>query len=242
LLIKKEIKIMRPVNKTRRLIISFVLFLLIIVIGFITFNQPIVEFNTSPQVAMQNMIDNDHTINSDALIMENKGGNTPILIDLRNPYDFAKFHLDNAINISSHNLLSKKFVNELEDWNEEGKNVVIMGKKLSDINGLVLLLRQLGFSNVFALQNASESEAGDNGSQMSPVDPEKQLYDYAALLADKSTFGLKEAFEETRKTIRIKPSRQSQPKVTNTPAKPPKKVVVPKPVIVEEEEEDEGGC
>lgn len=140
---------MKELTKTRRLIVSSIVFVLIIVIGLITFNKPEFEFKTSLQQTLDELynIDNE-MIPEDAMDIIAYADSNYIMIDLRNQYEYDKGHLENAINIPVTDILSEESIEFLNELQRDSIITVLYANDQIEANGPWMVLKQLGYENV----------------------------------------------------------------------------------------------
>lgn len=145
-------------------------------------------------------------------------------VDIRPASEYAKGHLDGALNIPLQNLLDKE---SREFFSQNGKTIVVYGKDEAEANGPWMLLRQLGYENVKLLEGGYQYQQAPDSVQYLP--PEQPHYDFAAIMA--------RAIEEDRKE-----EEATRPKPAPQPVVQAPKEIIPqkkdKPKVVEEEE----GC
>ena len=99
---------MIELTKTRRLTVATIVFVLIILVGLITFRRPDHKYTITSQemLTIVNAPDNFiqlNDINNSALV----------LVDLRQAYDFNKGTIGDAINIPVSDILDKEVINML---------------------------------------------------------------------------------------------------------------------------------
>ena len=137
------------IQKTHRLSIAALLFVAIIIIGFITLRKPDFEFKVSIDQALEQVLSFEDELSPEEA--EDLISNKTVafqFVDLRNPYEFAKGHIENAINISGKNLLADESIAFFDQMKSDEVVVVVYGYDQSEANGSWMLLKQLGYSNV----------------------------------------------------------------------------------------------
>ena len=75
-----------------------------------------------------------------------------VFIDLRSAKEYAIYHLENAINIPIHDILSPDFKNDFDDWLKDSLTVVLYGNSELEANTPWMLMYQLGYTNTRLLQ------------------------------------------------------------------------------------------
>lgn len=134
---------MKELEKVKRISIVSTLFILAILIGVLTYERPKNVYALNSKSTLEKLTTNDYLISKDDLNTE-----TDMLIDVRSQFDFEKGHLDNAINMSTPEILSDEnqaILNEIKDLN---KTIVIYGTNVQEANIPFLILYQLGFDNL----------------------------------------------------------------------------------------------
>ncbi|MEN8123770.1 MAG: rhodanese-like domain-containing protein [Bacteroidota bacterium] len=208
---------MKELERTKRISVSAVLFLLIVVIGVLMFEKPQYVFeknpaNTLEEVTKQNFI---LTLND----FKSLEPSQYVLIDIRNNFEYAKGHLDGAINVSPHQVFKPESKKLLKQTKDDGKTVVLYGANADKASNAWLLLYQLGYENIKIL--CVETNYIDNKLSMKEVAIEKPSVNYAEI-------------------IREAKAKQAIQKITEV-----KKPVAPKKVITKPKKKKrvpEGGC
>ncbi len=152
------------------------------------------------------------------------GSSEYTFVDVRPASEYAKGHLEGAINIPLQNLLDEE---SREFFSQSSKAIVVYGKDEAEANGPFMLLRQLGYENVKLLEGGYQYQQAPDSVQYLP--PEQPHYDFAAIMA--------QAIEEDRRE-----EEATRPKPAPQPVVKAPKEIIPqkkeKPKVVEEEE----GC
>ncbi|HRX97407.1 MAG TPA: rhodanese-like domain-containing protein [Bacteroidales bacterium] len=166
---------MIELTKTRRLTVATIIFVLIILVGLITFRRPDHKYTITSQemLTIVNAPDNFiqlNDINNSALV----------LVDLRQAYDFNKGTIGDAINIPVSDILDKEVINMLIDWQKESKTVVIFSDNLQSATAPWMLWRQMGYDNIKLLsggfckyissRSGIEGATGDNMTEKPALD------------------------------------------------------------------------
>lgn len=212
---------MKELMKTKRLSISVVGYLAIILIGFLSIGKSDIRYTETRQTIL-NEIEAASYLISPAEIrkMEVENNNAWLLVDLREEYDYIKNHLNGAVNIPMNMVLDKAKLGILEDAKTKKQTVILYGKTLLDANGPWMILRMLGYSNLkvlsggfSAMENAAITEKNHESSIENPIADFKNIIKTA---------------QEMAKEPEVKPIEK------------PAQVIVPVKKV--EEEIDEGGC
>jgi rhodanese-related sulfurtransferase len=193
----------------RRPTIALVLFAVLILIGLVTLNRPYVEYNQPIEQALASMTGADDEIAmSQAAQLAIAKDPAYTFIDLRNPYDFARGHLEGALNIPSFELLKPENLNMLRDLAGKDQNIVLYGKDQASVNAATQLLTQVGISSVLMmrggyamLENQHDSLKADTINRELQEIP---WYDYASLLKP-ATSAAPALKKEAPRTLTLKP-------------------------------------
>lgn len=134
---------MKELEKTKRLSIAAVLTILVILIALLSYKRPEHLYTVNTQDTLEKVVNNNYLITLEDLNQENH-----VLVDVRNSFDFNKGHLDNAINITSPEILeddNSRIINKIK---EENKTIVLYGNNPNETTLPYLLLSQLGYDNL----------------------------------------------------------------------------------------------
>lgn len=140
---------MKELNNTRRLTISTILFVIALIIGFITFRRPAFTY----KISAQEMVDQLNNQNSqitpqDALQIISINDPSTIIVDLRDPYEYQKGYLGEAINIPVSDIMLEESIDFFEDTLADSISVILYASNQFEANGAWMLLQQLGYSNI----------------------------------------------------------------------------------------------
>jgi rhodanese-related sulfurtransferase len=140
---------MQELIRTNRLIMVVAAFVLVIIIGLVTFKRPEVKYVLSPaeSLALLNNPEAAITPEKAATLLKDNSGKT-LFIDVRNSIAFEKGHIKNAINIPVHDLFARENRSVLRDLEKSGQEAVIYGETEQEACGPWLMLRQTGYKNV----------------------------------------------------------------------------------------------
>jgi len=136
-----------------RSFVAFVfIFILVIVIGLLTINRADLKFSMSMEEAIEQVMLNEDEMYPEDLVgiieMEEPGY---VLIDLRNPYEFMKGHINGAVNIPSNSILDKANLKMFKQHLADSVTVVVYGQTQLEANGPWMILKQMGFQNIKVL-------------------------------------------------------------------------------------------
>ena len=212
---------MKELEKTKRISISAVLFLLVILVAILTFKKPKHVFDKNSKTTLEEVVSKDYVVSLDALNTMNAG--TYALIDIRSNFEFAKGHFENATNIATNQLLEDNSIEFFNTLKSSNKTAVLYGKNADEANSAWMLLYQLGYENVKILSVLAGSE--NNKFQATNYSIEKPTVNYAEEMR---------LAKEKSKTV----EELAAPKVEVKKAAP-KKVI---PVQKKKKRAPEGGC
>jgi rhodanese-related sulfurtransferase len=208
---------MKELEKTKRISISAVLFLLVIVIALLTYKRPKFNFVTSAEKTLEAIIDQHQLLSmTDFKAME---ASSYLLVDVRNNFEFSKGHINGAVNIATSQFLENESIDLIANTLDNGKSVILYGETPDEANNAWILLYQLGYSNMNVL-SINTAYDRDNFSVKS-VEVEKPALNYAV----------------TMQKAKVRPVKTV--KVMVNPVPEPKKKVVTKP---KKKKAPEGGC
>jgi len=210
---------MKELERTKRISVSAVLFLLIIVIGVLSFRKPKYVFENNTETTLNKIMEKDYILTQDQL--KTIDASQYVLVDVRSNFEYAKGHINNAVNISAPQAFSDENTDFLKKLKNSDKTIVIYGENPDEADSAWMLLYQLGYENVKIL--CVETIYQDNKFQVKDYALEKPSVDYAKIMnaAKKSSSNQKES-------TKVKTPKKEPKKVT---PKPKKKKRVP-----------EGGC
>lgn len=203
---------MKELEKTKRISIASVLFILVILIGLITYKRPKYIYNVTPKIALKNSISKNFLI----VMNEIPAANT-VIIDIRSPFEYEKGHLDNAINIHATEILKDENKIILDQLKSKNTTCILYGANPNEALAPYMVLQQLGYQNLrIATINISYTQ---NKLVTTTIEIEKSNVDINAFI------------EESLKKAMVKPK-------ATTPS-PPKKVIS---VKKKKKSPTEGGC
>jgi len=205
---------MKELEKTKRISIASVLFILVILIGLLTYKRPKNLYSVNTQTTLDNIITNDYLIPLEKLAEVEH-----VLIDIRSQFEFEKGHLENAINIYTPEILSDKNSEVFNKLKSDNTTVILYGTNPDEALEPYMLLYQLGYPNLKIL--LVENSYSQNKLITKNVEIEKSVGDVNAFI------------DESIKKANIK----SKPKAKTPP--PPKRVIA---VKKKKKMPAEGGC
>lgn len=161
-----------------------VAFVLVIVIGLVTFRRPDIKYALTPSesLALLNAPALVITPEKAVALLKDSAGKT-VIIDVRNSIAFDRGHVKNAINIPVRELFSKKNKTVLRDIEKAGQTALLYGETEQQANGPWLMLRQTGFKNILLFTGSYAQFDHDSLTKLLPQYSETPLIDTAALKA-----------------------------------------------------------
>ena len=174
-------------NWLNKLIVAAVLFVAIIVIGFLTMHTPALKYELTEQQTLAAIAASSEQISpekaKDIQLAKNPAF---VFVDLRNENEFAKGHHEGALNIPLSKLLAEESLEFIKQAATENKMLILYGADQSQVTAPWLLLKQMGFGNVCVLQGGytgltqSLTAAADSLPRQS-FDAEAPRYKFAEL-------------------------------------------------------------
>jgi len=167
-------------SKINWIILIVILFVGIIIIGFLTIKKP--EYSnkiTSKEIIAKYLKeDNALTVNT---FVQNSNKNEYLLIDVSFPGKFVKGHFLNAVNIPFSDLLSDEYKNI---FNNEKQKLIYAENEITALQAW-LILCQIGYKNIKYLKAGYDiiQKANANDSLFNPksTDDECLLYDFNSI-------------------------------------------------------------
>ena len=136
-----------------RSFVAFVFtFLLVIVIGLLTINRPDLQYKLGTSETVEQLMAKEYEFFPEDLVGIVEYGDSAFkIIDLRNPYEYIKGHINGAINIPANSMLDKQNIKMLDQFAADSMTVVLYGQDQLEANGPWMILRQMGYENVKVL-------------------------------------------------------------------------------------------
>ena len=194
---------MKELEKTKRISISTVLFILVIVIGFLTFEKPTNVYKKTNVETLNALKNQDYLM---AYSDIDQGAS--VLVDIRDKFDYSKSHIDNAINIPTADILNKNSISMFNELRDAGKTVALYGKNPNDANSAWMLLYQLGYDNIKILN--SSTDLVNNTFHVKNYDLEKPIADYSKVFTSVFKDSLSKEKENTPKKIIINKKKKKR--------------------------------
>lgn len=203
---------MKELEKTKRISISTVIFILVILIGVLTFKKPtnVYEKTNSETLAMLNT--RDYLVDYPDVDKSNS-----IFMDVRDRFEYSKGHIDEAFNMPTADILEEQSIAMFDELRDAGKTVVFYGKNPNEANSAWMIMYQLGYENVKILNNSTQLV--DNRFQVTNYSLEKPIANYLEIFNNGTT-------------------ESSEDKQISAPVTPKKVIAVKK----KKKRKPEGGC
>ena len=206
---------MKELEKTKRISIAGTLFILIILIAVLSYERPKHLYKVNSAATLEKIITADYFVSLDEIENPNY-----ILVDVRDQIEYEKGHLENAINITTTEILSDENTDILNEIVEKEKVALLYGKNPNEVNGAFLMLTKLGYTNVKIL--SVENSYSDNQLITKNVAIEKPIADIKAFIDE----SVKKAQKDAKAKVVVR--------------KPPKKKIIT--VKKKKKAPAEGGC
>ncbi len=188
---------------TDKLPILGVIFLVVIIVGFVTIKQPKIKYSMSIEEAWQDAVNDKSALRPERVfeILNSADTANYQFIDLRSPNEFLNSHIPGAINIPMHRIL-----------NDDVKSILLQDKKINvfysnyhrEACAPVLLLRQIGYVNNTMMLGGFSYYKTNILDKYQPnaanyLD-EKAAYDFQKIMSSAKSVAPKSETTETAKT------------------------------------------
>ena len=212
---------MKELEKTKRISIAAVLTILVVLIALLSYKRPKHLYTVNTQDTLEKVTNANYFIAQNEIDITNH-----VLVDIRTQFEYDKGHLDNAINVSSPEILSDENSEMFEKFKEENKTIVMYGNTPNEAITSYMLLSQLGYNNIKIL--TVENSYDQDKLITKNVVVESDAPDVNAFIQE-SIKKKAEAMKKANVAVKSKPKVFSAPKKI-VPVKKKKKMPV------------EGGC
>lgn len=143
---------MKELTRTKRLSVITILFIFFLIIGFVTLRKPNYKYQISSMQMVEELFSSTNVVVPDeAMKTLNFKKSGMVMVDLRNPVQFAKGHLGDAVNIPVSDILNKDNMTFFKQMEKESMTVILYGENQRQANGPWILLKQLGLTNIKVL-------------------------------------------------------------------------------------------
>jgi len=210
---------MKELEKTKRISIAAVLSILIVLIALLNYQRPKYLYTQNTSKTLTKLLQTDYLVTTDDM-----NGNGTELIDVRNPFDFEKGHIEGAVNVYAPELLSDKHADFLERIKKENKTVLIYGQDPDQALSVFMSLCQLGIGEPRILSTRNFFEKDQLITESVAVEKEAPNVSLFIETSVKNASKIQNA-SQAKKTVKKTP----QPKQVSPVKKKKKKV-------------PEGGC
>jgi rhodanese-related sulfurtransferase len=136
---------MNEIQKNWKLILASVVFVIIILIGFITLRKPDLKFKMTVEQAAA-LLQNPELEILPAEV--NAKAASFVIVDLRTPNEFLKGSIPGSVNIPEPSLFDTQNIEQLDLWDNQASTIVLVGRDQSQAAGPWMLLRQMGYENL----------------------------------------------------------------------------------------------
>ncbi len=210
-------------QRTNRLSFAVFFFVIIIVIGFVTLSKPDFEYQASIEETLEYVLSYDDEMSpeeAEEIIWEQTAGFK--FVDLRNPYEFIKGHVENAINIPGKSILMDENIAFFDQMSQDSITLVLYAYDQTAANGPWMILKQMGYNNVKILLGGYGYYSGETYDMLS----ESEIPQY---LIEEPKLNFAELMENLSSGTLDMNANMEQPEVV-IPTRKKKKTVI------------EGGC
>jgi rhodanese-related sulfurtransferase len=135
---------MKELEKTKRISIASVLFILIILIGVLSYKRPKFLYAINSHSMLEQVVQHNYLISLNEL---NEISNA-VLIDVRSPFEFNKGALENALNIYTPDILLDENITVFNNLKNENTPVILYGENPDEALQAYMILFQLGYTNL----------------------------------------------------------------------------------------------
>jgi len=152
--------------KTTRLKYASVIFIAIIIIGFLAIRKPDIEYAFTMQETIDEIQNQDYRLLPEDVAynvdMEEPGF---VYVDLRSPYEFVIGSVGASVNIPANVILDPQSLEFFTACVGDSLTVVLIGTDEAEATGPWLLLKQIGFNNIKVMKGGWQYYANE------PLDP-----------------------------------------------------------------------
>ena len=140
---------MKELTRTKRLTYVTVIIILVIIIGVMSTKQPRLVYQLTPQESLLAVLSlEDEIFPEDVASVFEYEDPGYVVVDIRNPYEYYKGHLQTAVNIPVPDLLSEENIRFFKQLEQDSMTVILYGQDQLEANGPWMVLKQLGFDNI----------------------------------------------------------------------------------------------
>ncbi len=165
----------KELERTNRISVSTVIFILAVVVSFLTFKKPDNVFNTDVKKTYNAIVNKKYLLSDLSSIKDSNS----LVIDVRTPFEYKKGHFKNAINLPISHLLEEKSKDFFNKTKEEGRKNHIYGTNPNESSNAWMFLYQIGYTNIDII-DAKYNRFKDKFVSSKSI--EKPKLDYAAYM------------------------------------------------------------
>lgn len=204
---------MKELTRTRRLTVASVLFVIVIIIGLVTLRKPDFEYQITNEIMLEEVYNIDNEMLPDeAMEILAYEDSSFIFVDLRNPWEFNKGYLGNAINIPVSDILEEESISFYHQMAKDSVTIILYANDQREATGPWMLLKQLGINNMKILLGGYEYIANEEIDYYDmPEIPEyfveEPMMDFAAFM---ETIGSQEINEPEQEKKVIQPVKRKK--------------------------------
>lgn len=207
---------MKELEKTKRISIAAVLSILLVLIALLNYKKPSFLYAQNTSTTLVKMDTTDYLVSPVGIDTASYA-----LVDVRNPLEFEKGHLPDAVNIYAPELLSKDHTTQLNQYLDNGKTILLYGSDPNETLPVFMMLCQLDMGPVKILESKNYFE--------------KDKLMTTSFEIEKPTQDIK-GFIQTS----VKKANETKKQAAKKVAPPPPKKVAPKKK--KKKKMPEGGC
>jgi rhodanese-related sulfurtransferase len=179
---------MKENSNTKSLVIGVLIFVGVLLIGFLFSKSSSLPFKLSPQATIDYLMEADYQIlpeDVDYYVEFEEPGY--VYVDIRNPYEFAKGNIATSVNIPQTDLLQEESLAFFDAAQHDSLTVVLIHKDEASVTGPWLILKQLGYDNLMAMKGgwnyyANESLDPYDMPEVPKYMVEEPAYDFVAIM------------------------------------------------------------
>lgn len=188
---------MKELEKTKRISIASVLFILVILIGLLAYKRPKHLYTENTKNTLEKITTENYFTNLADLKDQNI-----VLVDIRSQFEFEKGNLENSVNIYAAEILEDTNFDFFKELNNNNTSIVLYGNTPNEVITPFMLLVQLGITNIKIL--TSEITYSQNKIISKDVEIEKSKNDITAFINESIKIADKNAEISTATVIKPK--------------------------------------
>ena len=171
---------MKELKQTNKIFIAGIVFMVILLVGLLTFRKPSLPYQMTDKEAIKLIGDT-----TKMLSVKNLDAGHYQWIDVRNQFEYANGHIDNATNIYSADLFEPFSIRYFKQLQKDGKKVILYGKDIHEASNPWMILAQLGFDNIFYLKEGYDGyQAFQSKETFAFREPEQPALNYGQFFVD----------------------------------------------------------